>query len=145
MALTGTFDARERTRKATNAIPVKGGEVIYRGALVCIEDGEGLAMAATDTLGLKFAGISISDNLNNTAGADGDMTVLVATTGIYSLPFLEGSLLSTDNLYQTLYIYDDNTVGLLADVVNAIPIGLHYGMDSNNTTHVYVKIDIVGD
>jgi hypothetical protein len=52
-------------------LPVKDGENILRGALVAI-DGDGLAVEAADTAGLKVAGVCVKE-YDNTDGLDGTL------------------------------------------------------------------------
>lgn len=73
MALTANKDRSKKIHTLRIvALPVKAGEVLYDGALVCTEDATGLAVPAADSAGLTFQGVVIPGRgLDNTNGANG--------------------------------------------------------------------------
>lgn len=99
-------------------IPVDGGSTIYAGSLVAI-NAAGFAIPATDTAGLKFAGVALmqADNAN---GSDGDLSIRVRTEGMFELV---GSGLAQSQVGDPVYVVDDETVGPFAEVSNYVPAG----------------------
>lgn len=88
-ALTATRDV-DRKDGLLLALPVQNGETIYKGSTVVV-DTDGYAQTndgTTVTLanGDIFVGIA-TETADNSAGADGDVDVVVQTSGHFVLPF----------------------------------------------------------
>ena len=114
------------------AYPVKGGTKIYAGSIVAMGP-DGNAVPGSDTAGLKFLGIS-REYVDNTAGADGDLTVTVWRRGCFEL---SASGMAKANVGDAVYVVDDQTIGLTA--INNISCGKI--SDFNSAASVYVDIE----
>lgn len=114
--------------------PVKGGSLIFAGSMVCIGT-DGYAVPATDTAGLKFAGVS-RGYADNSAGASGDVKVEVWRRGAFSLA---ASGMTLANAGDVVYVLDDQTVGLAASAANDVPCGKI--SEYVSATAVYVDIE----
>jgi hypothetical protein len=114
--------------------PVKGNAKIYAGGIVCIGT-DGYAVPGSDTTGLKFVGIS-RGYVDNTGGASGAVVVEVRRKGCFNLA---ASGMAITNVGDSVYIIDDQTVGLAATAANDIKCGMISEFVS--ATSVYVDID----
>ncbi len=115
------------------AYQVKANAKIYAGSLVCI-DSTGYAVPGSDTAGLKFAGVS-RGYADNTGGADGAMSVEVWKCGSFELA---ASGMTRSNVGDSVFVADDQTVGLAATTTNDVPCGRI--SEYNSATSVYVSI-----
>jgi hypothetical protein len=102
------------------SVPVAAGTTIYAGSLVAL-DADGHAVPAADTAGLTLAGVAIA-RVDNSAGADGALNVIVRRRGRYRLA--SASALTQASLGSSVYAADDQTVALGADVVNNVAAGV---------------------
>ncbi len=102
------------------SIPVAAGACIYAGALVCA-DADGYAVPAADAAGLIFQGVATAQ-ADNTAGADGDLSVVVRRRGRYRYAY-QGAL-SQAALGGRVYAVDDQTVDAADDVTNDVAVGV---------------------
>ncbi|MCK6521842.1 hypothetical protein L6R49_10425 [Myxococcota bacterium] len=100
------------------AAPITAGGVLLLGVMV-VWASDGYAANGTDTSGVVFAGVVRKEG-DNTSGADGDVTGEVHTDGVFK--FNHSGLLITD-VGKTLYLVDNQTVGLADDTTNAIEVG----------------------
>ena len=107
------------------AHPVKAGAHIFKGALVC-GDATGHAVAGADSAGLTVLGVAIEE-ADNTGGADAALCVRVQAAGVFS--FAAAGALSQADLGSALYIADDQTVALAAEVTNAVACGRLEALD----------------
>jgi Uncharacterized conserved protein (DUF2190) len=112
---------RDTVRKEGNyaSYPVKGGAVIYAGAMVCI-GADGYAVPASDTAGLKFMGVARA-YVDNSAGASGSLQVEVWRRGCFNLA---ASGMALSNAGDDVYALDDQTVGLTSASTNHIKCGV---------------------
>lgn len=117
------------------AYPVKAGAKIYAGGIVCVGS-DGYAVAGSDTAGLKFVGVA-RRSVDNTAGASGALTVEVWRKGCFGLA-ASGSMAIT-NVGDSVYIVDDQTVGLAATTVNDVRCGSV--SEFLSSTSLFVDID----
>jgi hypothetical protein len=115
------------------AYPVKGGETVYAGSLVCI-DANGYAVAAADTAGYRFVGVA-RGNADNSSGQDSDMSVEVWRRGCFEFAATGMTLADAGG---SAYLLDDQTVGLAATATNDVPCGLI--SEYISATSVYVDI-----
>ena len=118
------------------AYPVKGGARIYAGGIVSM-GADGFAVPGSDTAGQKFLGIS-REYVDNSVGADGDLTVTVWRRGCFEL---SATGMTKANVGDAVYIVDDQTVGLAATTANDVPCGRI--SEFNSATSVYVDIEKV--
>lgn len=115
-------------------IPVSAADTIYAGAMVCV-GADGYALPAADTAGLIFVGIS-REYVDNSAGADGDENVTIRRTGLFKM--LMGTAITIANVGDNVFVADDATVDLVANVTNAIYVGII--AEYIDTTHAWVDI-----
>lgn len=88
-------------------VPVTDDEIIYKGALVCV-DADGYALAAADTAAYKFLGIAYDQQDNTGTGhADGAKKVRVYRRGIFKLVCTD---ITQNMVGQLMYVRDDQTV-----------------------------------
>lgn len=133
-ALTQSRYTRHREGTVT-AHKVKAATQIFKGSLVCA-DTTGFAVPGSDTAGQIFLGVAIED-ADNTAGANGDVSVRVMARGVFS--FAKGGSVTQSNLGGPLYIVDDQTVAVAAAVGNDIQAGRLEGFDGAD---VWLRIDL---
>jgi hypothetical protein len=115
------------------AHPVKAATKIYKGSLVCA-DSTGYAVPGADAAGQSFLGVAIEE-ADNSGGAAGALSVRVQTSGIFSLA--KSGSITQASIGATLYIVDDQTVGLAATTTNDIPCGRREALDGGD---VWVRL-----
>lgn len=115
------------------AYQVKANAKIFAGSLVCI-DSTGYAIPGSDTAGLKFVGIS-RGYADNTGGANGDLSVEVWRRGSFELA---ATGMTRGNIGDSVFVVDDQTVGLAATTTNDVPCGKI--SEYNSATSVYASI-----
>jgi len=113
--------------------PVAGATTIYGGGLVAV-NAAGYLLPGADTAGLIFQGIAI-ERVANT-GANGAKQCVVRRRGLIKCAIAAAA---QANVGDHVYLVDDETVGLVADVSNAIFCGVIAGYI--DATHVWVDID----
>lgn len=97
---------RESVISPNLALPVAASTTIYKGSMVCA-DADGYAVPASDTSGLSNV-IGIADEtVDNSAGSDGDLSVVVVTGRRW---ILTASSIGQDDVGATMYVVDDETV-----------------------------------
>ncbi len=134
-ALTANRYTKHRDGIVT-AHPVKGAAHIYKGSIVCA-DATGYAVAGADTAGYTVLGVALEE-VDNTGGADGVLTVRVQTMGVFSFA-LGGSAAQAD-LGADVYVADDQSVALAADTTNDVPVGRLESLDG--TGHAWVRLKL---
>jgi hypothetical protein len=117
------------------SMPVAAARRIFAGALVCA-DADGYAVPAQDAAGLLFAGVATAQ-ADNTAGADGDVSVVVRRRGRYRLA--SASALDQSALGARLYAVDDQTVADAEAVANDVLVGVADKVESAG--ECWVSID----
>jgi hypothetical protein len=110
------------------AHPVKASAHIFKGSLVCA-DSSGYAVPGADTSGFVFLGVAIEE-ADNSAGASGEITVRVQTSGVFS--FAKTGTITQANVGVTLYISNDQTLALAATTTNDIPAGKLEALDGSD-------------
>lgn len=103
---------------------VAASTTIYAGALCCL-DASGNLVPASDTAGLKFAGVA-EEQADNSAGAAGDISVAVRTDIVVECE--PGALVAAD-AGTVCFILDDQTVTDALAATNDVPCGLYLGDD----------------
>ena len=129
--LTGPRDACKRIGDVWN-YPVKAGEIIYKGAAVCL-DANGLAVNATAVAGLVTAGVA-RDTVDNT---DGGKTLDVEE-GVYQF---HNSPAGADQILQTdarrlCYWVDNHTVAAVGTARSVA--GVIKSIDGGNKVSVSI-------
>lgn len=95
----------------TLVLPVKAGAKIFDGALVAL-DATGYAIAGDVAVGLLAAGRA-EEFVDNTSGADGDVTVRVRR-GVFKWANDTVGPVTSEDLLKPCYILDDETVTITA-------------------------------
>ena len=88
-----------------NTLKVAAGVKITAGCLVCVK-GNGYAVPASDTSGLKMAGVAV-ETVDNTNGSDGDKSVRVYRRGLFT--FDDSGAVQAD-IGKVFYIVDEHTI-----------------------------------
>lgn len=106
MALTGNREVDRYVDQELRTVPLKAGAHIYKGALVGLSSGYARALVAGD----PFAGIAYEE-ADNTAGADGFVSVRVFTMGDFEHALAAASRANNGS---AVYASDDATLTLTA-------------------------------
>lgn len=99
-------------------LPVAASTLIYAGSLVAV-NADGYAVPAADIAGLVVMGVAMS-RADNSAGAAGDMQVVVRRRGVYRF---RGSGLTQAQVGRDMYAVDDETVAAAAVTTNDVKVG----------------------
>lgn len=100
------------------AYPVAASTTIYAGGMVCI-DADGYAIPAADTAGIsRVVGVAVA-KVDNSAGADGDLKVVVEYDGA----FLFATALTQAAVGRDATVSDDQTLSNAATTTNDIIVG----------------------
>lgn len=102
------------------SLAVSAGEMIYNGALVCV-DSDGYAVPAADTAGYVFMGVA-TQQADNSSGADGAVNVTIKRCGRFLLGW-NGAGLTQAAVGNLAYAVDDQTVDAPDDTTNDVLIG----------------------
>src|SRR5918992_991677 len=102
MALTANRDVDRYVDQELRTLPVKGSTHIYKGAFVGLSSGYARGLVAGD----GFMGIAYED-VDNTAGADGALSVRVFTLGDFEHALTSAS---RANNRAAVYASDDATL-----------------------------------
>jgi len=119
------------------AHPVKAGAHLYKGSLVCA-DATGYSVPGADTAGLKLLGVAIEE-ADNSDGADAALSIRVQAAGVFS--FSKAGAITQADLGAALFISDDQTAALAADVTNDVPCGRLEALDGSNAVWVRLQLD----
>ena len=117
------------------SIPVDDGDIIYAGALVCV-NAAGYAVAGADTAGLIFMGVA-RESVDNSGGQDGDVNVLVRRRGLFKMEL--ATAISIANVGDNVFIADDASVDVVGNVSHAIFCGII--AEFIDTTHAWIDIE----
>ena len=130
-----TDDKKTEYREGVEiSLPVDDGDVIYAGAIVCL-NADGYAVPGSDTAGLKMAGIA-REKADNSAGADGAVSVILRRQGIFKMTF--SAAITQAAVGADACIVDDQTVALAATTTNDIVAGEI--VELIDSTHAWVDI-----
>lgn len=134
--MTATTTAREAKRKDGEIIAYPMAAVkIPKGALVVINT-SGFATNATDTAGVRFAGVAY-ETVDNSAGAAGDQSIRVETTGTFV--FTDGGGNGAQADIGVEFKVSDNQTVTDAATTNNIKAGV--AVESLSATSVRIRID----
>lgn len=115
--------------------PVEEAKTIYGGSLACV-NANGYAEPGDDAAGLIFEGVAIQ-HVDNSAGADGDKQIVLRRRGLVKA--LMGTAITQANVGDNVFLVDDQTVDLTANVVNNIFCGVIAGYI--DATHAWIDIE----
>ena len=127
--LKANYDS-ERKDGVLVSYKVAAGAMIYKGALVCLND-SGYAVPAHDELRLKFVGVAYERG-DATDGAD--VTVRVWKDGSFRVTMAGAA---REDLGADAYVVDDNTVGL--DTSFSIFAGTIVEIPSEDTVRILIR------
>lgn len=127
--LKANYDS-ERKDGILVSYKVAAGVLIYKGALVCLND-SGYAVPAKDELGLRLVGVAYERG-DNTDGASA--TVRVWKDGSFGFAMFSPA---RENLGQSVYIIDDDTVGL--DTSFSIFAGTIVEIPAKNIVRILIR------
>ena len=115
--------------------PVINADIIYGGSNVCV-NAAGYALPGADTAGLIYAGVAL-ERVDNTAGNAGDKTINVRRRGLIKMTL--ATAITQANVGDNVFLVDDETVDLTANVTNKIFCGIIAVFI--DTTHAWVDIE----
>jgi hypothetical protein len=135
--MTALSKDRNTQRKDGEQIPapVKGSTVVYGGSLTAV-NAAGYLVPGADTAGLIFHGIA-DDRGDNSAGADGAVVIRVTRRGLFR--FASASALTRANVGDNVFLKDDQTVALTADVAQKIFCGIIAEVEGANDCWVDIE------
>lgn len=125
----------EYTQGQELGFPVINADIIYAGALVAV-NAAGYALPGSDTAGQIFQGVAMNAQ-DNSAGDAGDKTVTLLRRGLFKMTL--GTAITQANVGDNVFLVDDQTVDVTAQVTNKIFVGIIASyIDS---THAWVDIE----
>lgn len=125
----------EYTEGVEITLPVYQATTIYAGALVAV-NASGYAIPASDTSGLFFMGVA-REYVDNSSGSSGDKTVTVRRRGLFKMTL--GHSISVANIGDNVFVVDDQTVDVAANVTNAIFCGNITGYISSASAWIDIE------
>lgn len=117
------------------AFEVSADDKIYGGSFVCV-GADGYALPGDDAANLIFQGVA-TEQVNNSGGADGDKDVVLRRRGLVKA--LMGTAITIANVGDNVFLVDDQTVDLTANVTHNIFCGIIAGYI--DTTHAWIDIE----
>ncbi len=114
---------------------VAASEKIFGGALSCV-NAAGYTLEGSDTAGLIFQGIAMEQK-DNSSGSNGDLDVVLRRRGLVKC--VMGTAITIANVGDNVFLVDDQTVDLTANVSNNIFCGIIAGYI--DTTHAWIDIE----
>ncbi len=125
----------EYTEGVEVPFPVVNADIIYGGALVCV-NAAGYALPGSDTADLIFAGVAV-ERVDNSSGDAGAKNVTLRRRGLFKMTFANS--ISQANVGDNVFLVDDQTVDLAANCTHDIFCGIIAAyIDS---THAWVDIE----
>ena len=103
-------DRKGGQRENLRSFPVAAATQIYKGSLVALNASDELVPGAVSTT-LTAVGVALQ-NVDNTGGAAGDLRCEVSTAPAGYDSGTAGDAIDGDDIGATVYIIDDQTVGL---------------------------------
>ncbi len=117
------------------AFPVAASQKIYAGALTAV-NADGYAVPGDDATDLIFEGVAMEQK-DNSAGSNGDLEVVLHRRGLFLMTL--GNAITQANVGDNVFLADDQTVDLVANVTHNIYCGVIAGyIDS---THAWIDIE----
>lgn len=127
--------ALEYTEGVELAFPVINADIVYGGSFTCV-NAAGYALPGSDTAGLIFQGIAMH-RADNSLGAAGDITVTLRRRGLVKATL--ATPITIANVGDDVFLVDDESVDLVANVTNAIFAGVI--AQYLDTTHAMIDIE----
>jgi hypothetical protein len=127
--------AFERTPGVEVPIPVINADIIYGGALTCV-NAAGYAVPGSDTAGLIFMGVATA-RADNSLGVLGAISVPVLRRGLIKMTL--ATAITIANVGDEVFLVDDESVDLTANVTHKIFCGIIAAYI--DTTHAWVDIE----
>ena len=124
----------ERANGVEVGFLVKAGALIYGGALTAT-DPTGYLVRGSDSAGLIFQGVSM-DHYNNSSGQNGDLIAALLRRGLVKSAI---AAVTIADIGKNVFIVDDNTVALTANVTNKIFCGIIAGIIDSTTVWVDIE------
>jgi hypothetical protein len=112
-----------------------GSEKVFGGALCCV-NAAGYCLEGSDTAGLIFQGVAI-EQVDNSSGSNGDLTIELKRRGLVKV--ILDTVITIANVGDNVFLVDDQTVDLTANVTNNIFCGIIAGYI--DTTHAWIDIE----
>lgn len=131
-ALTADINTPRKEGKLLSC-PVVASDIIYGGSLIAC-NAAGYALPGADTVGLIFLGVAAA-RADNSSGSAGDKDVTFWRKGVFLFAIAAAT---QANVGDTVYLVDDQTVGLAATTTNDIACGTIIEYES--ATSVWVEI-----
>lgn len=125
----------ERQDGVQKDFSMAGSEKIFAGALACV-NAAGYALEGSDTAGLIFQGVA-TQRVDNSSGSNGDKTIVLRRRGLFRL--ILDTAITIANVGDNVFLVDDQTVDLTANVSNHIFCGIIAGFIS--TTEAWIDIE----
>ena len=114
-----TADRNTQSKRGDLMIyPVEAGEVIYKGALVSVDD-DGYLMPGQDTAAHRCVGVA-DEKVDNTGGADGALSCRVRSGEKYRFA---ATSITQAMVGDAMFIVDDQTFDDAAGATNDVPCG----------------------
>jgi len=117
------------------AFEMAASEKVFGGALSCV-NAAGYCLEGSDTAGLIFQGIAM-EQVDNSSGSDGDLSIVLRRRGLVKV--IMGTAITIANVGDNVFIEDDQTVDLTANVTHDIFCGIIAGYI--DTTHAWIDIE----
>lgn len=108
---------------------------LFGGSFVCAR-ADGYAVPGDDASGLIFEGVS-TGQVDNSGGNDGDKQVVLRRRGL--IKAIMGTAITIANIGDQVFLVDDQTVDLVANVTHNIFCGVIAGYI--DTTHAWIDIE----
>jgi hypothetical protein len=118
--LTADTTVEHRGEWGSQSFPVVGSEIIYKGAIVCV-DADGYLTAGANTDSLQFAGFA-EEQVDNSTGSSGDKDCKVSIPRGDARVKLSGTGFAQTDVGAIAYISDDQTIAN-SDPGNSVKIG----------------------
>lgn len=133
-ALTKDRNTKNKELGRSILVPMAAAAKVFAGGMVS-RNATGFAVAASDTAAEKVVGVA-DEQIDNTAGADGDLSVIVRK-GVFEFTTL-GTAVDQADMGNEVFVSDDNNIEKVGGVVNNIRAGT---LDAIDGTEFYIKID----
>lgn len=119
------------------SFPVAAGELIEQGKIVML-NATGFALEGATATGQKMVGMAL-ETVDNSTGADGDLSVEVFRGLSRWASGTAGDAIDRADIGATVYIIDDETVGLTDGGATRSAAGTVDQVDGNGADGVWVK------